>query len=53
MKLKQIRGDTWYDDARRARCAFRFRLSPGYHSNDVGFRCCFSPLDKRKVRNKI
>jgi len=55
MKLKQFRGGAWYDDAWGARCAFRIRLSPGYRTNNVGFRCCFSPLfvkiNKERLEN--
>ncbi len=35
-----VRGGSWYHDKARARCAFRFRLTPYYWSFYRGFRCC-------------
>jgi len=44
MKFKQIRGGTWLLGDWGARCAYRYRGTPGYRDGNVGFRCCFSPL---------
>jgi len=48
MKFKRARGGAWYNAwdrvGRRARCAYRCWGSPGDREDDVGFRCCFSPL---------
>jgi len=52
MKVKRVRGGAWDHYARRARCAYRFRYTPGYRYYYVGFRCCFFPffVIKRKVK---
>jgi hypothetical protein len=53
MKVKRIRGDAWgawNNDAMLARCAYRVRNYPGNRGDDVGFRCCFSPLFVKKER---
>jgi len=54
MKFKLIRVGAWYNYDRYARCACRYRGTPGYRYDFVGFRCCFSPLFviKRKVENE-
>jgi len=56
MKVKRIRicGGAWIHYARYARCARRYRYSPGHRHHYLGFRCCFSPsfVIKRKVRNE-
>jgi len=51
MKLKRVRGGTWFSYVRHARCAFRHGVNPGRRLDLLGFRC-FSPffVIKRKVR---
>jgi len=54
MKVKLIRGGAWYDIDRYARCACRYRGTPGVRHRLVGFRVV-SPLfvkNKRKVGNE-
>ena len=56
MKFKQIRGGTWLLGDWGARCAYRYRGTPGYRDGNVGFRCCFSPLfvkiNKERLENE-
>jgi eukaryotic-like serine/threonine-protein kinase len=37
-----LRGGSWYDDSRDARCAYRLRDLPDYVNYDFGFRCVVS-----------
>jgi len=37
--LPVLRGGSWSLNRFNARCAYRFRFSPNYRSNNVGFRC--------------
>jgi len=56
MKFKRVRGGAWYPGDRLARCACRYRGTPGVRHFDVGFRCCFSPLfvkiNKERLENE-
>jgi formylglycine-generating enzyme required for sulfatase activity len=38
-----LRGGAFYNESRYVRCAFRYRLTPGYGVFDLGFRCVLSP----------
>ncbi|MEE9354053.1 MAG: SUMF1/EgtB/PvdO family nonheme iron enzyme [Methylococcaceae bacterium] len=42
VELRVIRGGSWDDDRRDARCASRYRIHPINRINDVGFRVVFS-----------
>jgi len=51
MKVKRIYGGSWYPGDRLARCACRYRGTPGDRDHFVGFRCClFVKINKRKAR---
>ena len=36
--LRILRGTSWYDEVKYARCAFRLSHFPGHDNNHVGFR---------------
>lgn len=38
-----IRGSSWRESRRRARCAYRSWAAPMHRSDDTGFRLCFEP----------
>jgi formylglycine-generating enzyme required for sulfatase activity len=40
------RGGGWYDHARLCRSAYRYRDTPDYRSNSLGFRLAFSSVDQ-------
>ena len=39
-----LRGGSFYDNHRNARCAYRSRSGPSYINRDLGFRVCVSPI---------
>jgi len=39
-----VRGGSWFNDQRIARCAYRLRLNPVFRNIYVGFRVSLSPL---------
>jgi formylglycine-generating enzyme required for sulfatase activity len=41
-RSRVLRGGAWGDDQRHARCACRYRSSPGFTGNPLGFRCALS-----------
>jgi formylglycine-generating enzyme required for sulfatase activity len=41
-RYRVLRGGSWYDGQRDARCAIRFLYNPWIRFNDVGFRCARS-----------
>ena len=43
IKLRVLRGGSWFSDPRYCRSAYRFRIEPDDRSNDVGFRVVCSP----------
>jgi serine/threonine-protein kinase len=42
-EVRGLRGGSWHDTQRHARCACRYRLSPRGRYGNVGFRCARSP----------
>jgi formylglycine-generating enzyme required for sulfatase activity len=44
-RRRVVRGGSWFDDRRLARCAYRHYYDPGFRYNDLGFRLlCVSPI---------
>ena len=42
-ELRALRGGSWGNNDRYARCADRYRHDPGYRFNNIGFRLCCAP----------
>jgi formylglycine-generating enzyme required for sulfatase activity/Cdc6-like AAA superfamily ATPase len=42
-EFRVLRGGSWYDHQRSARCAYRIRYDPGYRDYFIGFRVAASP----------
>jgi formylglycine-generating enzyme required for sulfatase activity len=39
-----LRGGSFYNDQRYARCAYRYNLNPVDRNDNLGFRVCASPI---------
>jgi formylglycine-generating enzyme required for sulfatase activity len=48
--LRVVRGGSWFNERRRARCAERGRHIPDYSHNDLGFRVALVPLARDNGR---
>jgi formylglycine-generating enzyme required for sulfatase activity len=46
--LRVVRGGSWNDNRRNARCAYRYRLHPNYRLLNAGFRVVLAPPTLRR-----